>query len=209
LNVIGIFGGTFDPIHHGHLRTALELRRELGLSEVRFVVSGSPPHRTRPQAPAELRLRMVEAAIAGESAFLADGRELARPGPSYMVDTLMELRGEQPEASLCLLLGMDAFSGLPTWSRWDQLLMLAHIVVVRRPGAPDPAGRVAQLLKAHSIRETETLAAEPGGCIYVASVTQLEISASALRRSIGEGLDPRYLVPDPVRDIIIETRCYA
>src|SRR5579884_1723014 len=131
---IGLFGGTFDPIHYGHLRTAFELWQELRLAEVRFMPTGSPPHREQPLASAELRLRMVQAAVADQQAFVVDDREVRRTGISYSVDTLTELRGEYPDRSLCLLLGMDAFLGLPNWHRWRDLLDLAHVCVATRPG---------------------------------------------------------------------------
>jgi nicotinate-nucleotide adenylyltransferase len=209
LSAIGIFGGTFDPIHHGHLRTAWELRHRLGLSEVRFIPCGAPPHRAAPVAGAQLRMRMLVAAIADVPGFCADDRELMRVGPSYTVDTLRELRTEFPTRSLCLLLGMDAFAGLATWSRWEQLLELAHIVVVNRPGAPGPAGTVARLLAERATANAEDLVRKLHGHVHTAGVTRLEISASELRRSMALGLDPRYLVPADVHTIIAETKCYA
>ena len=126
---IGLFGGTFDPLHYGHLRTAFELWQALKLSEVRFMPTGSPPHREQPHAPAQLRLEMVKAAVADQPAFVVDDREVRRTGVSYSVDTLTEVRAEYPQRSLCLLLGMDAFLGLPNWHRWRELLDLAHIIV--------------------------------------------------------------------------------
>jgi len=114
---IGIFGGTFDPIHCGHLRTAFELWQELRLAEVRLLPAGTPPHRDQLYASAEVRLTMVRAAVAAQPYFVVDDREVRRTGPSYSVDTLTELRREFPERSLCLLLGMDAFLGLPQWHR--------------------------------------------------------------------------------------------
>lgn len=207
---IGLFGGTFDPIHYGHLRTAFELWQALGLTEVRFLPTGSPPHREQPHADAELRLAMVKAAVAGESAFVVDDREIRRSGVSYSVDTLTELRGEYPDRSLCLLLGMDAFLGLPNWHRWRELLDLAHVVVAHRPGwkAPTsgPLGEVMVDRGTGSIRELHDKRA---GRIYVHAVTQLEISSTELRQLIISGRDPRYLVPDEVRAIIRETKCYA
>src|SRR5262245_12412890 len=142
---LGLFGGTFDPIHYGHLRTAFELWQALGLAEVRFMPTGSPPHREQTHASAGHRLAMVKAAVAGQPAFTVDDREVRRSGVSYSVDTLAELRAEHPDRSLCLLLGMDAFLGLPNWHRWRELLDLAHIVVAHRPGwrAP-PSGPLGQ-----------------------------------------------------------------
>lgn len=170
---------------------------------------GAPPHRAAPVAGAQLRMRMLVAAIANVPGFCADDRELVRAGPSYTVDTLRELRTEYPARSLCLLLGMDAFAGLATWSRWEQLLELAHIVVVDRPGAPAPAGAVARLLAERATASAADLARKLSGHVHVESVTRLEISASELRRSMAVGLDPRFLVPADVRALILETKCYA
>ena len=135
---IGVLGGTFDPIHYGHLRTAFELWQALKLAEVRFLPTGNPPHRERTLADAALRVEMVRAAVADQPPFVVDDREVRRAGASYTVDTLTELRSENPERSLCLLLGMDAFLGLPNWHRWRELFDLAHVVVAHRPGWKAP-----------------------------------------------------------------------
>ena len=207
---IGIFGGTFDPIHYGHLRTAFELWQTLKLSEVRFMPSGNPPHRVRTLADAALRVEMVRAAVSDQPAFVVDDREVRRAGASYTVDTLTELRAEFPDRSLCLLLGMDAFLGLPNWHRWRDILDLAHVVVWRRPGwkAPEkgPLGEVMVDRGTGSIRE---LHEQKAGRVYIHAVTQLEISSTEIRQVILSGTDPRYLVPDEVRKIIVETGCYA
>jgi nicotinate-nucleotide adenylyltransferase len=207
---IGLFGGTFDPIHCGHLRTAFELWQELQLAEVRFVPTGNPPHREQLYADAPLRIAMVKAAIADQPRFLVDEREVRRGGVSYSVDTLTELRAEHPQRSLCLLLGMDAFLGLPGWHRWRELLSLAHIVVAHRPGWRAPTmGPLGELMVDHGTGSVRELHAHPAGRVYVHAVTQLEISSTELRALIVAGRDPRYLVPDAVRQIILETRCYA
>jgi len=207
---IGLFGGTFDPIHCGHLRTAFELWQELQLAEVRFLPTGNPPHREHLYADAQQRLRMVRAAIADQPRFVVDDREVRRSGISYSVDTLAEMRAEHPQASLCLLLGMDAFLGLPGWHRWRELLDLAHIVVAHRPGWRAPTtGPLGELMVDHGTGAVRELHDRPAGCVYVHAVTQLEISSTELRALIVAGRDPRYLVPDPVRQIILETRCYA
>jgi nicotinate-nucleotide adenylyltransferase len=207
---IGVFGGTFDPIHCGHLRTAFELWQELKLAQIRFLPTGSPPHREKLYASPEQRLEMVRAAVADQPAFIVDDREVRRSGVSYSVDTLAELRHEYPQRSLCLLLGMDAFLGLPGWHRWRELLTLAHIVVAHRPGWRAPTtGPLGELMVDHGTGSILALQQERAGRVYVRAVTQLEISSTELRTLITGGGDPRYLVPDAVRKIIVETRCYA
>lgn len=206
---IGVFGGTFDPIHVGHLRTAHELMTALGLAEVRFVPCRLPPHRPPAVAPEALRLRMLEAALEGLPGFTVDGRELRRPGLSYMVDTLTSLREEVGPRPLCLLLGQDAFLGLPTWHRWREIPDLAHIVVARRPGAQSIDGEAGELLRARATASPADLARSPAGRVLLRDVTQLEISSSAIRALVAAGGDPRFLVPDAVLELIAKTHIYA
>jgi len=207
---IGIFGGTFDPIHYGHLRTALELKALLDLDKVHIVPVADPPHRTAPMSEGALRLRMIQAAIRNEPGFVADDRELKRAGVSYTIDTLASFRAELPGRSLCLLLGMDAFLGLPQWRRWNELTTLAHIVVAHRPGWDAPTtGTLGELLRERRAPSAAELATKAAGYIHVQPVTQLEISSTDLRDSLRAGRDPKFLVPDSVREIIIETECYA
>ncbi|MDH4021587.1 MAG: nicotinate-nucleotide adenylyltransferase [Gammaproteobacteria bacterium] len=207
---IGIFGGTFDPVHIGHLRTAHELLTSLELAEVRFIPSRLPPHRPPTVAPEALRLRMLEAALDGLPGFRVDDRELRRPGPSYMVDTLDSLRAEVGPQPLCLLLGLDAFLGLPAWHRWQELPELAHIVVARRPGiSGEIGGEAGELLRSRAITDHRVLASVPAGRVLMREVTQLEISSSAIRGLVAEGGDPRFLVPDAVRELILKTHIYA
>jgi nicotinate-nucleotide adenylyltransferase len=210
LQPIGLFGGTFDPVHYGHLRTALELWQALGLAEIRFMPTGSPPHRHHTYAAPEHRLAMVQAAVADQPAFTVDDREVRRTGISYSIDTLTELRAENKDRSLCLLLGMDAFLGLPNWHRWRELFDLAHVVVAHRPGWKAPtSGPLGEVMVDHGTGAIRELHERAAGRIYVHAVTQLEISSTELRQSICAGHDPRYLVPDAVRRIIRETGCYA
>ena len=207
---IGIFGGTFDPIHYGHLRTALELKGTLDLEAVHFVPCANPPHRDAPMTEGALRLKMVRAAIRGEPGFVADARELNRDGTSYTIDTLASFRAEFSARSLCLMLGMDAFLGLPQWHRWRELTTLAHIVVAHRPGWQAPTtGTLGELLRERRTSSVAELAASPAGLIHVQPVTQLEISSTDLRDSLRAGRDPKFLMPDDVRQIILETECYA
>ena len=208
MNPLGIFGGTFDPIHYGHLRTAFELLQAVPLAEVRFVPAGNPPHRDAPRCNARNRLAMVEAAVADQPGFTVDARELVRAGPSYTVITLRELRAEDPGRPLCLIVGMDAFLGLPTWHEWRAILDLAHLVVAHRPGWSAPReGLLAELLVQRGAAAAE-LCASPAGRILVHGVTPLEISSTDLRDLIVAGRDPRYLVPDAVRALIAESGCY-
>jgi nicotinate-nucleotide adenylyltransferase len=207
---IGLFGGTFDPIHYGHLRTAFELSQALKLAEIRFLPTGNPPHREQTLATTELRLQMVRAAVADEPAFVVDDREMRRSGLSYSVDTLAELRAELPDRSLCLLLGMDAFLGLPHWHRWRELFDLAHIVVAHRPGWKAPTqGPLGEIMVDRGTGSVRDLHEARAGRVYIHAVTQLEISSTELRQLIVAGRDPRYLVPEPVRAIIRDTGCYA
>jgi nicotinate-nucleotide adenylyltransferase len=207
---IGVFGGTFDPIHYGHLRTALELKLLLGIGTVHFVPCANPPHRAAPMTDGALRLRMVEAAIHTEPGFVADDRELKRAGTSYTIDTLASFRVDYVDRSLCLMLGMDAFLGLPDWHRWRDLTSYAHIVVAHRPGWEAPTtGRLGDLLRERRATSAAELLNLPAGRIHIQPVTQLEISSTDLRDSLRAGRDPKFLMPDSVRQIILETECYA
>jgi len=209
MSPVGIFGGTFDPIHFGHLRTAFELLHALRLAEVRLVPAGDPPHRAAPLCDAQHRLDMVRAAVADQPGLVVDDREVRRVGPSYTVLTLRELRGEAPGRPICLLLGMDAFLGLPQWHEWRSVLDLAHVVVAHRPGWSAPeSGTLGELLAVRGTRRVEDLQATEAGRIHVRAVTQLEISSTELRDLIVAGQDPRYLLPDAVRALIRDTGCY-
>ncbi|MDX1507883.1 MAG: nicotinate-nucleotide adenylyltransferase [Woeseiaceae bacterium] len=207
---IGVFGGTFDPIHYGHLRTAFEMLQALRFDEVRFIPCGDPPHRGVTFASAEQRLEMVRVATEGQAGFVVDDRELRRDGPSYTFDTLSALREEFPRRSLGLIVGMDAFLGLPSWHRWDEILEIAHIVVAHRPGwkAPD-IGPLGDMLNEHGTHRVDDLHEKASGCVHIHAVTQLEISSTEIRELVDAGRDPRFLMPDAVRDVIAESRCYG
>jgi nicotinate-nucleotide adenylyltransferase len=206
---IGILGGTFDPVHHGHLRLALEVREALDLESVRLIPLHQPPHRAAPVASPELRLRMLESAVGGEPALRVDDRELRRQGPSYTVDTLTDLRRDLGDIPLCLLMGLDAFAALDTWHEWTRLIDLAHIVVARRPDAVLPAaGPVRALLERHQTATPADLHQKSGGCVWLQSIPLLDISASGIRALIAAGRSPRYLLPEGAINIINQHQLY-
>jgi len=209
--MIGVFGGTFDPIHYGHLRTALDVVQALGLAELRLLPLKVAVHREQPVAGAELRLAMVRLAAAVQPGFVVDDRELTRDGPSYTVDTLASIREELgPERPLCLLVGGDAFAGFLDWHRPRAILDLAHIVVMQRPGTP---GLSNAALRAETDRRhadgPRALQQSPAGRIYFQTVTQLDISSTHIRRMLAAGLSPRFLLPDAVLDRIEREQCYG
>ncbi|VFM95027.1 MAG: nicotinate-nucleotide adenylyltransferase [Candidatus Kentron sp. G] len=207
---IGILGGTFDPVHHGHLRFALEVRERLSLSSVRLIPVRTPPHRAPPRATDEIRLRMLMAAVRDEEELVVDDRELRRSGLSYTVDTLDGLHQCFPASPLCLILGMDAFCRLTTWNRWPRILELAHIAIARRPGASLPMeGEIAHLLASRKTNDPLHLREEPAGRVIMLPVPQLDISATHLRARVVRGASIRYLVPDAVLEIITHERLYV
>jgi nicotinate-nucleotide adenylyltransferase len=206
---IGIFGGTFDPIHYGHLRLAEEIVEGAKLSEVRFMPSGTPPHRSRPGASAADRVAMARLAVAGNDRFSVDDRETRRAGLGYTFDTLTELRQELgSQRSLVLLLGADAFLEFCTWHRWRALFDLAHVVVAYRPGFPIDTWQsrmpepLAHEYSARSMQQPLAVHLAPAGGVAAVSMTGLDISATFVRHAVREGASPRYLLPDPVLDYI-------
>lgn len=199
---IGVFGGTFDPVHIGHLRTALEVADALALSEVRMIPSAHPPHRNAAESSRH-RAQMLRLALAGQDRLRFDDHELLRAGPSYMVDTLGELRAQAPDRPLVLILGVDAFAGLPSWKSWQQIFELAHIAVMTRPGhPPDYPGSLTVEIAQRQVCEIDDLADDDAGRIAMVSVTQLPISSTGIRQLILSGRDPRFLLPAAVLDYI-------
>lgn len=206
---IGILGGTFDPIHFGHLRMALELHDTLDLARVHLTPTHLPMYRKQPVATPEQRFAMVERAVAGEPALIADDREIRRKGPTYSIDTLIEMREELPETPLCLMMGIDALLGLPSWHRWQEILDYAHIVIAHRPHYHLPqTGIVAELIKQRSQTDIAFLHENPAGGILLRPMTALEISATDIRKQIAIGRNPRYLLPDSVYEYIKQQHIY-
>lgn len=208
---IGIFGGTFDPIHIGHLRTGLELREHIGLDELRFIPCGDPPHRDAPLTPARHRLAMTVLALDGEPGLRADDCEVARPGLSYTADTLADIRaGLGEHTPLCLCIGMDSLVHINRWHRWRELAQLAHIVVAARPGWSVPRqGEVADWLDHRQVATPAALTREPAGHLYVAEMTLLPVSATGMRQALASGYSIRYLTPDSVIDYIADNGLYT
>ena len=213
---VGILGGTFDPIHFGHLRLAEELAHTLKLARVRLVPSGTPPHRAAPHAPAAHRVAMTRLAVAGNPLFMVDEREAARAGPAYTFDTLAELRAELgATCPLVLLLGADAFLEFAAWHRWHELFGLAHVAVAHRPRFPVERWRegmqqpLAREYDARLMHQPLAVHLAPAGGIVVIPFTALDISATAIRGLVSAGGSPRYLLPDPVLDYIQSHHLYS
>lgn len=202
-SAIGILGGTFDPIHAGHLRLAIELKQNLDLSRVILVPCHRPPHRQEPQASPKQRLSMVKAAIRDEAFLEVSDLEIRRGGTSYMIDTLEMLRAQFPNQALCLLLGIDAFLGFAGWHRYQDILNLAHLVIAHRPRFQLPTrGLIASLLKKHGTTQFQDLHSHLNGFIYSSPMTPLEISATDIRKQISLGRNPKFLLPDRVLNYI-------
>ena len=204
---LGLFGGTFDPVHFGHLRLAEEAIAHLGLDGVRWLPAGQPPHRGVPQVTAGQRLDMVRRATAGNPRFTVDPAEVEAAAPSYTVHTLERLRRELGDAQpLVLLVGADAFAGLAAWHRWRDLFALAHIAVSHRPGFPvETASLPHELATEFADRrlvDASALRAAPAGGIVTFAMTQLAISATQIRKLLANDLSARYLLPDDVLDYI-------
>jgi nicotinate-nucleotide adenylyltransferase len=217
--VIGIMGGTFNPIHYGHLRMAQELAESLNLDEVCFIPAASPPHKSEPEISAEHRATMVQLGIANNPVFKFDDRELHRLGASYTVDTLLSLRHELGhEVSLILLMGSDAFTKFNTWHRWQEIIQLCHIALVQRPLAAthhvstpkEPLPKVLEtFLHNHYTENSAELRESPTGWVNMQQVTALDISSTAIRNCIQNKHSARYLMPDSVIDYIQANKLYT
>lgn len=208
--MIGIFGGTFDPVHYGHLRSALEVKDIFGLDEVRLIPCANPPHRGQPAVSAEMRLHMLELAVKNRPGLKIDTRELDRydlhQTPSYMVDTLKSLRQEFKNEPLLLFIGSDAFKHLTGWHQWQRLFDYAHIVVMTRPGFETQ--QLDDFFKARLAVDIKELTQASAGKLCFQQVTQLDISATAIRDIIARKQNPVFLLPDAVIEYIKQNQLY-
>jgi nicotinate-nucleotide adenylyltransferase len=212
--LLGVFGGTFNPVHLGHLRAAEQVVELLGLERMLFVPAADPPHkRGEAVAPAALRLEWVRRAIAGNKRFEVDALELQRRGPSFSVDTLREIGARVAPARPVFVVGADALAELGSWREPDTLLRLAHLAVMARPGAPGPLEAIFPPALAAE------LSFEPGGraarhrrgdtWVRWVPIAPLDVSATDVRARLRAGRSVRYLVPDSIHEALVESRVYA
>jgi len=201
--VIVLFGGTFDPVHFGHLRAAWEVKERLMASDFRFLPAGHPPHRSNFVTPAFHRLEMLKLAISGVPGVAIDQRELKREGPSYMVDTLQEIRHDSPDQPVVLVIGQDSANSLDRWHQWQQLFALASLLIMTRPGKKTRyASALAEQMSARRVAGPELLQSRPSGLVAKMTVTALPIASSGIRELIRNGKSPRYLLPVKVLDYL-------
>lgn len=202
--MIGVFGGTFDPVHYGHIKPALSVKQALNLSQLRFVPNRLPPHRAKPWLSVEQRLQLLKTALRDYPDVIIDERELKRDGPSYMVDTLGSIKQEFPGETLCLIIGMDAFFGITSWYRWQLLFELCHLVVTQRPGFEQSAigeyfdAKDYLFLSPRLTTDKDELSTQESGKILLQSVPQLDISSTQIRSSLFKGEDISQWVPEQV-----------
>ncbi len=214
--LIGIFGGTFDPIHYGHLRVAEEIAETASLQEMRFVPAGAPRLRCAPVASLQHRAAMVRVAIQGNSRFTFDDREIRRDGVSYSLESLRELKQElEGKVTLCFVIGADAFMKLTEWHSWRELFELCHFIIAARPGHPltinrdDLPRKLAEECAQRWVSRQDNLKRASSGLIFVAPTTLLDISATTIRARVAAGRSIRYLIPDAVLDYIAVNHLYS
>ncbi|MFT5396315.1 MAG: nicotinate-nucleotide adenylyltransferase [Gammaproteobacteria bacterium] len=208
--LIGILGGTFDPIHNGHIRLALEAKEQLSLDHVRLIPLNFPPHRSKPIASAVHRRTMIELAISNKQDLCIDLRELDSDEISYSVNTLKSLRQEFTDDALCIILGRDAFNKIDTWKDWEELLDYAHIIVANRPGESDEPGSqdLEQWVKQHQSSQLESLKENPSGTIYFIEIPMLDISSSMIRQKYLEHENIDTLLPPSILTYIKDNHLY-
>lgn len=210
-DIEAIFGGTFDPIHYGHLRSAEALAMLAGLNKITLMPNNVPPHRPQPAASPAQRLEMLRLAVAGDPLFAIDDRELHRDEPSRTVDTLRSLRQQRgPHQSLAFIIGQDSLLSLNKWYQWRELSALCHLLVCRRPGyAPQPDSRELQdWLQAHQTEDIARLHQQPAGLVFLAETPLWPVSATDIRQRLRAGLPCEDLLPADVLRYITQTGLY-
>jgi len=208
---VAVFGGTFDPVHFGHLRSAIEVREALQVETLKLVPAFIPPHRKAPTATAEQRLAMLRLATSDSAYIEVDDREINRGGKSFTVDTLASIREEIGSSKpLSLIVGADAYVLLDEWVKWQTLTDFAHLVILERPG--HSVGQISERLESWSrdkhVAEPRCLGSQPAGLICQMRLTPLEISATMIRNLISRGESVEYLMPNAVIEYIQQHDLY-
>jgi nicotinate-nucleotide adenylyltransferase len=209
ISPIALLGGTFDPVHYGHLRCAEEVRKKLGLENLYLLPAGSPPHRDTPTATVKQRLDMLQLACLEFPHLLIDDRETRRSGPSYMVDTLLEIRADFPDSPLILVVGQDAFNLLHTWFDWKRLFELAHIVVLTRPGTGvEYPSDLAIQVEPRSLGVLKELLKSRAGAVLRLEVEPIDVSATNIKRAMRTGHPVMSMTPAAVVEYIDKNGLY-
>lgn len=210
-NAYVFMGGTFDPIHNGHLRTALELQQWLGIQQVHLIPSKTPVHKGKPGTSADQRLAMAQLAVSSEPSLVVDDREIRSSKPSYSFYTLQGLREQLGESvSISMIMGMDSYQTLPSWLEWQRFLELCHLIVLQRPGYQlSETSAMVEYTRKHQAIDVTEIFSEPAGKVLIHELTPLGISATQIRQTIESGASPRYLIPDQVWQYIQENRLYG
>ena len=201
---VGILGGTFDPVHKGHLHLATTFLEQLKLAEILFVPLNNPPHRPAPLASPEQRLEMLKLAIENHPHLKIDDCELQRGGVSYTIDTLRNIRKKIDEIPLCLIMGMENFKTLNSWHQWQSLLDYAHIVIANRPGNDDEikGDEIKNFMDSFITKSITNLHDQPAGCIIKLDIPMLDISSTQIRNNFQSGQETESLLPVKVLDFI-------
>lgn len=194
--LLGVFGGTFDPLHMGHIRTIKDVQQGLNLSEIRLIPNYIPAHRELPVLDAKQRYSLLEKALTGDQDLIADDCEINRQGVSYMVDTLRDLKQRFSQKHLCLIIGTDAYNGFCQWHEWQEILQLAHLIVMKRAGFETMRNNELDYLLSD---DPECLMKSVSGKIYHMQVSQLDISSTKIREMIQKKQDIQFLVPENIR----------
>ncbi len=195
-DLLGVLGGTFDPVHIGHLRTALDLQRQLPIGDIHLIPNYQPPHRSQPILLADQRMRLLQQAVEDLPGLVADDREIRRQGNSYMVDTLTDLKQQYPKRHLCLIIGMDAYNSFCSWHQWETILETAHLIVMQRAGIDQLQNHQ---LDQHRVSDVEALQKTAAGCVLIQPVSLLDISSTRIRELAAKGENIQFLVPDVIR----------